>query len=195
VKPLDSFPAFHGTRRFNTEFTRALHLFLFWARPIQSTSPHPTSPRSSLILSTHLRLDFPSGLFHSGFPTNNLYAFLFYPIRTTWLAHLILLDLIILIFNTFLQCLKTWKCVTITKTRNENSKRHQSRLIQNDFNPPSKMTSNNEKLPPLQSNTLFICGVIAPNSHRVEKHVDIRSHKSKQTQTGLQLHAETGIRV
>jgi hypothetical protein len=28
VRPLDSFPAFYGTRRFNTEFTRALHLFL-----------------------------------------------------------------------------------------------------------------------------------------------------------------------
>jgi hypothetical protein len=39
VRPLDSFAAFHGTRRFNTEFTRALHLFLSWARPIQSTSP------------------------------------------------------------------------------------------------------------------------------------------------------------
>jgi hypothetical protein len=26
--PLDSFPAFHGTCRFNTEFTRALHLSL-----------------------------------------------------------------------------------------------------------------------------------------------------------------------
>jgi hypothetical protein len=47
-------PAFHLTRRFNTEFTRALHLFLSWARPIQSTSPHPTSPRSILILSTHV---------------------------------------------------------------------------------------------------------------------------------------------
>jgi hypothetical protein len=33
VRPLNSFPAFHGTRRFNTEFTRALHLFLSWARP------------------------------------------------------------------------------------------------------------------------------------------------------------------
>jgi hypothetical protein len=28
IRPLDSFPAFHGTRRFNTEFTTALHLFL-----------------------------------------------------------------------------------------------------------------------------------------------------------------------
>jgi hypothetical protein len=28
-----SFPAFHGARRFNSEFTRALHLFLSLARP------------------------------------------------------------------------------------------------------------------------------------------------------------------
>jgi hypothetical protein len=70
-RPLDSFPAFHGTRRFNTEFTRALHLFLSWARPIQSTLPHPTSPRSILILSTRLYLHLPCGLFPSGFPTNN----------------------------------------------------------------------------------------------------------------------------
>jgi hypothetical protein len=48
---LDSFPAFCGTRRFNNEFTRALHLSLSRARPMQSTSPHPTSIRSILILS------------------------------------------------------------------------------------------------------------------------------------------------
>jgi hypothetical protein len=72
--PLDSFPAFHGTQRFSTEFTRALHLFLSLARPIQSISPHPTSPRSILILSTHLCLGLPSGLFPYGFPTNNLHA-------------------------------------------------------------------------------------------------------------------------
>jgi hypothetical protein len=29
VRLVDSFPAFYGTRRFNTEFTIALHLFLF----------------------------------------------------------------------------------------------------------------------------------------------------------------------
>jgi hypothetical protein len=62
VKPVDSFPAFYGTRRFNTEFTRALHLSLSWARPIQSTSHHPTSSRSILIVSNHLRLGFPSDL-------------------------------------------------------------------------------------------------------------------------------------
>jgi hypothetical protein len=86
----------HGTRRFNTEFTRALHLFLSWARPIQSISPHPTYPGSILILSTHLRLGLPSSLFTSGFPTNNLYAFLFFPIRATWPAHLILLEFVLL---------------------------------------------------------------------------------------------------
>jgi hypothetical protein len=37
------------------------------------------------------------GLLPSGFPTNNLYAFLFSPIRAAWPTHLILLDLIILI--------------------------------------------------------------------------------------------------
>jgi hypothetical protein len=46
VRPLNSFLAFYVTRRLSTEFTRALHLFVSWARPIQSTSPCPTSPRS-----------------------------------------------------------------------------------------------------------------------------------------------------
>jgi hypothetical protein len=41
------------------------------------------------MLSTHLRLGLPSGLFPSGFPTNILYAFLFYPTRATYPAHLI----------------------------------------------------------------------------------------------------------
>jgi hypothetical protein len=62
--------------------------------PIHTT---PSYLRSILILSTHLRLGLPSGLFPSGFPNNTLYAFHFSPICTTCIAHLILLHLIILI--------------------------------------------------------------------------------------------------
>jgi hypothetical protein len=49
------------------------------------------------MLSTHIRLGLPSGFLPSGFPTNILYALLFYPIRATCPSILILLYLIILI--------------------------------------------------------------------------------------------------
>ena len=88
------FPAFHGTRRFITAVTSLRHLSLSWANPIQSTYPHPTSWRSILTLSTHLRLGLPSGLFPSGFLTKTLYAPLSSPIRATCPAHLMLLDFI-----------------------------------------------------------------------------------------------------
>ena len=68
------FPAFYGTRRSITAFTSFRHPSLSWASPIQSQCPQPTSWRSILILSIHLRLDLPSGLFPSGFPTRTLYA-------------------------------------------------------------------------------------------------------------------------
>ena len=57
------FPEFHGTRRFITALTSVRHLSLSWASPIQSIYSHPTSCRSVLILSTHLHLGLPSGLF------------------------------------------------------------------------------------------------------------------------------------
>jgi hypothetical protein len=60
------FPAFCGTRRFLTALTSTRQVSLSWASTIQSSHPHPTSWR--YILSFHLRLGLPSGLFPSGFP-------------------------------------------------------------------------------------------------------------------------------
>ena len=68
------FPALHGTRRFITALKSVRHLSLSWASPIQSIYPHPTSWRSILILSTHLRIGLPSDLLPSGFPTKTLYT-------------------------------------------------------------------------------------------------------------------------
>ena len=76
-------------RRSITAFTSACHLSLSRTSSIQSIPPNCTSWRSSLILPSHLRLGLPSGLYPSGFPTKILSS-----IRTTWPAHLILLDFI-----------------------------------------------------------------------------------------------------
>ena len=81
-------------RRFITVFTSARHLSLHWASSVQSIPPHPTSWRSISILSAHLRLGLPSGLFPWGFPTKTLYTPLLSPIRATCPAHLILLKFI-----------------------------------------------------------------------------------------------------
>jgi hypothetical protein len=75
-----------------------------YPEPYQSNPLHPILSllRPILILSNHLRLGLPSGLFPSRIPTNNLCAFLFSPILATCSAHLILLDLIIFISFQFL---------------------------------------------------------------------------------------------
>ena len=84
------FSAFHGTRRFISALTSVRHLSLSWASPIQSIYPHPTSWKSILILSTHLRQGLPSGHLPSSFPTKTLYTPLSSPTRATCPAHLIL---------------------------------------------------------------------------------------------------------
>jgi len=68
------FPAFHGIRKFITALTSVHQLSLSWTSPIQSIYTHPTSWRSVLILSTHLRLCLPICLFSSGFPTKTLFT-------------------------------------------------------------------------------------------------------------------------
>ena len=78
-------PAFHGTRRFITALTSVRHLSLSWPSPIQSIYPHPTSWRSVLI-STHLPLGLPSGLFPSSSPPRP-YTPLTSTIRDTCPAH------------------------------------------------------------------------------------------------------------
>jgi hypothetical protein len=52
-------PTFYGSRRFITVFTKVQHVPIL-TRCLQSTTFHPISLRSILILSSHLRLGLPS---------------------------------------------------------------------------------------------------------------------------------------
>jgi hypothetical protein len=61
--------------------------------PVRTTPSYPANIHFKL--SNHLCPRLPSG--HFGFPNNILYAYLFSSIRSTWPAHFILIDLIILI--------------------------------------------------------------------------------------------------
>ena len=88
------FPALYGTRWSITAFSRARLLSLYSARLIQPMHLHPTSRRSILILSSHLRLGLPSSLLPSGLPSKTLYTPLLSPIRAACPDRLILHDLI-----------------------------------------------------------------------------------------------------
>jgi hypothetical protein len=66
-----------------------------YPEPGQSSTYHPILSLQDPF--THLDPDLPSGLLPSSFPINNLYTFIFTLIRAICLAHLILLDFIILI--------------------------------------------------------------------------------------------------
>jgi hypothetical protein len=57
-QPLKNFPAFHGTRKFNTLFTRALCWSLSWAISIQSTPSHPNSVHPPTSWSSQWSLSF-----------------------------------------------------------------------------------------------------------------------------------------
>jgi hypothetical protein len=62
--------------------------------PVHPPTPLPTPWWSILKLYSHLRLGLPSDHFRSGFPTKILYESPLSPIRATYPANLILLDLI-----------------------------------------------------------------------------------------------------
>ena len=100
---VEKFPMYR-TRRFITTFTSVGQLFQSWARPIQPMPLHPTLLRSIIILSSHLSLGLPSGLFPSCFPTKTLYTPFLTTIPATYLTHLIPLKLIAqknLVSNTY----------------------------------------------------------------------------------------------
>ena len=64
-QPVKKFPAFYGTRKFITAFTRARHLSISSAT--SSPCPQPTFCKLILVLSSHLHLGHPCCLFPSGF--------------------------------------------------------------------------------------------------------------------------------
>jgi hypothetical protein len=68
----EEIPRIYGTRKFITVPTGFRHMSLTWSRSIQSPLPTPTSWRSILILSFHLRLALPNVLLPSGCPTKTL---------------------------------------------------------------------------------------------------------------------------
>ena len=69
-----NYTGFYETRSSITTFRSAHQLSLSWARSIQSMPPQPNSWRSILMLSSHLRMGLPNGLFPSGCPIKILYA-------------------------------------------------------------------------------------------------------------------------
>ena len=90
---VNEFPAFCGTRKSITIFTKARHFSLSLARSIQSTSSHPNPLRCILISHVHLRQGLPNDLsfsFHHQNPT----CIYFLPLRAKCPPHLVLPDFV-----------------------------------------------------------------------------------------------------
>jgi len=81
---------------FITVFTRVRRRSLSWARWMQSTRNKTISLRFIVILTSHLRLNFPRDLFPSGSTLKILHIFIISSMRATCPSQPILLDLITL---------------------------------------------------------------------------------------------------
>jgi hypothetical protein len=97
-----SCPASHDFS--NILWYRKVHYRVHKSQPLvfllsQINPDHSISVTSTAILSSHLCLRLPSYSFPPYFPTGTLCAFFFSPMRNTYPAHHILLDLIILIIS------------------------------------------------------------------------------------------------
>jgi hypothetical protein len=75
LSAIHEYPNIFGTRKYITLFIRAFHWFISWARSVQIIPSYRITLRSILILSFHLHLYLPSGLFPSGIPAKSLYGF------------------------------------------------------------------------------------------------------------------------
>ena len=88
------FPAPYGIEKFITTFTSARHLSLSWVRSLQSRLLSPTSWKSSLLLSLHLRLSIQVVSFHQLSSSQPCMLLSCLHIRSTCPTHLILLDFV-----------------------------------------------------------------------------------------------------
>ena len=91
------------------------HLVLSWAKSIQSMPSQRPSWRSILILSSHLYLGLPSGLFPSGFPhQKTLFARLLSSMCATWPIHHVLHHIITqIIFGGQYRSLSSSLCTSL----------------------------------------------------------------------------------
>ena len=74
---------------YSCRFDKTPPIVPVWTRSIKSTLSHQLSLKSILILSSHISLCLPSGLFLSGFPMRTPYAPLLSHVCATCLAHLV----------------------------------------------------------------------------------------------------------
>jgi hypothetical protein len=105
VTHIVKFCTFYITQGFIIMFMRTCHWSRSWGRWLQSAPSHPIS-LGSILISSHLCLGLPSGLFPSDFLTKILYASLISPVHVTCPTSICILHFIIL--TIFAEVYKLW---------------------------------------------------------------------------------------